>query len=213
MSIDHGTLVPFLRAAEKEYRCCTPERPPGCFAVLVGHTVNGVSHVSRVEFGKNVRASSPVAVDEFADTIVPCFGAAYANERRGFWCDSRDLLRITRGAEADGLDVLGSVHLHPDWHRIGPPRERALRISQRPTRMDGYLFDNTRWPVNLICYFEGRDDDAIVPTLAAWQPRGDGSEPLPIPLFLRGEGGELVVGDTVRLPPREGLFTRVREGV
>ncbi|MFJ9807702.1 hypothetical protein ACIRTB_05690 [Streptomyces sp. NPDC101158] len=173
--IDRALLGPFLAAARQEYRDCTPEDPPGCFAVLVGALDADAAEVLRIEHAENVRAVDDTAEAEFAASIVPCFGAAYANRRRGFWCSSRDLLRIHRSADRDGLEVLGSIHLHPDWHHIGPPAERGLRISQRPTPMDRYMFAHTGYPVNMICYLETPDPaspPATAPTdfLAAWAP-------------------------------------------
>ncbi|MGY0232901.1 3-hydroxyacyl-CoA dehydrogenase family protein [Longispora urticae] len=166
-----GVLEPFLAAAAEEYAACTPEYPPSCFAVLVGRDTGEEYVVERVVFGRNVRDIDEVATEEYAETIVPCFGAAYANARRGFWCDAKDLLRISRDADDDGLDLLGSVHLHPDWHRIGPEGERGLAISERPTPMDGYVLGQTGWPVNLICYLD-RPADQLRYTLGAWSPEG-----------------------------------------
>lgn len=162
-------LDPFLDAAVTAYETCTPEEPPSCFAMLVGELVGGTALVHDIAFGRNVRATAPAATSEFRTNIVPRFGPAYDNAHRGFWCDSRDLLRIHRRADARGMDILGSIHLHPDWHRIGPPDERGLRISQAPTPMDAYMFDSTRWPVNIICYLE-RPGDELHYALGAWGP-------------------------------------------
>jgi len=91
---------------------------------------------------------------------------------RGWWIDSRDLLRTSREAEAAGLEILGSIHMHPDWHRIGPPKERQFVLSERPTPMDQHVFANTGWPINVVCYLERRGD-AIYHALAAWTPPHD----------------------------------------
>jgi 3-hydroxyacyl-CoA dehydrogenase len=170
--VDPGALDGFLAAALHEYENCTPTRPPRCFAVLVGTVDDTVIRVRRAHFAESVRAEDPSARAEWSSAIVPCFGSAYANDHRGYWCRPADLLRISRQADSDGLDVLGSVHLHPDWHRIGPPAERGLRISGEPTPMDRYLFANTGWPVNLICYLERVPDGAgiVGHTIAAWAP-------------------------------------------
>ncbi|MGH3656853.1 MAG: 3-hydroxyacyl-CoA dehydrogenase NAD-binding domain-containing protein, partial [Micromonosporaceae bacterium] len=166
--LDMRLIEPFLTAAVAEYQGCTTEQPPSCFAVLVGQrAVPGHLQPTRVCFGRNVRAQDPVALTEFATNVVPCFGAAYANTRRGFWCDAGDLLRISREADADGLEILGSIHLHPDWHHIGPAHERGLRISHHPTPMDRYVLDRTGWPLNMICYLERSNGD-IHHTLGAW---------------------------------------------
>lgn len=178
--LDFDTLKSFIGVARDEYDTCAPGKPPCCFAVLIGRVRNGVARVTGMEFPTNVRAVDPVAVEEFNTAVAPCFGAAYRNTRRGFWCSPKDLLRIHREAEREDLDVLGSIHLHPDWHRIGPPAERGLTISERPTPMDRYMFRNTRYPLNMICYLESTEDD-VAATLAAWGPPPEGDSDGPCP--------------------------------
>jgi 3-hydroxyacyl-CoA dehydrogenase len=175
VSVDVGVLGPFLEAAVDEYESCTPEAPPRCFALLVGEQSAEEIAVRRLHFARNVRDEDPDASVEFAEHIVPCFGAAYANRRRGFWVDATDVLRAHRAAEADGLELLGSIHLHPDWHRIGPPGERGLRISQRPTPMDTYVFRQTGWPLNMITYLERRGG-RVYSSLGAWAAPGRAGE-------------------------------------
>ena len=169
--IDAPVLRQFLAAARAQYASCTPATPPSCFAVLVGTVTDSGAIVERAEYGRNVRGTDSTAVSEFSTTIAETFGDAYRNQHRGYWCDSSDLLRIHNDAEADGLSILGSIHMHPDWHRIGPPRERTLRISERPTPMDEYVFAMTGWQVNMICYLE-RSGSQVVHTLAAWHHPG-----------------------------------------
>lgn len=82
-------LKSFTSAARSAYEECTPEEPPSCFALLLGTVEDGVAHIAEVEFATNARASDPTAVAEFSGTIAACFGAAYRNTRRGFWCSSR----------------------------------------------------------------------------------------------------------------------------
>lgn len=168
--IEPGVLAEYLAEARAEYESCTPADPPRCFAVLVGSLgSDGIAAIERLHFAETVRDDDPSASLAWAESIVPCFGSAYENKRRGFWCGPDDLFRISRQADADGLDVLGSIHLHPDWHRIGPKHERGLTISEQPTPMDGFLFRNTGWPVNLICYLE-RVDDRLLHGLSGWAP-------------------------------------------
>lgn len=171
--VDPTVLRPFLDAAVEAYRSCTPEEPPGCFALLVGRMEADRMVVERAVLARNVRGSDQAAVGEYESTIVPCFGEAYDNAHRGFWCHAVDQLRVHREAEADGLEVLGSIHLHPDWHRIGPPAERGMRISQHPTAMDAYMIQQTQWPLNLICYVESSGEDCSY-TIGAWAPPADG---------------------------------------
>lgn len=169
IKIDDGALDEFLAAAQAEYAACTPSDPPRCFAILVGTITGELIHVRGAHFAGTVQEDDPSAFEVWQQAIIPCFGSAYANKRRGFWTDPRDLLRITRASDTEGLDVLGSIHLHPDWHRIGPPAERGLRISEQPTPMDRYLFAHTRWPLNMICHLEQTRSGARR-TLAAWGP-------------------------------------------
>ncbi|GAA4765108.1 MULTISPECIES: hypothetical protein [Streptomyces] len=172
--IDDRALGDFLSVAADVYRRVTAEAPLPCFALLLGRAEGPAFHVRRVAFGRNARTSDPTARQEFSDTIVPRFGAAYENEHRGWWMDSTDLLKAARQAEEAGLDLLGSIHMHPDWHRIGPPSARGQVLSERPTPMDRHLFGRAGWPLNLICYLERRGD-AFYHALAGWTPPAEGS--------------------------------------
>ncbi|WP_326768765.1 hypothetical protein OG978_33340 [Streptomyces sp. NBC_01591] len=183
--IDFDSLKFFITAAHDEYQACTPKQPPSCFAILLGTMEDDAATVTSIEFATNVRATDPVALEEFKSSIEPCFGSAYRNSRRGFWCAPGDLLRIHRLAEREGIEVLGSIHLHPDWQRIGPPEERGLLISEEPTPMDRYMFDNSRYPVNMICYLES-STRTVSAALAAWGPPPEGEPDAPCPrLALR----------------------------
>ncbi|MEV6767363.1 hypothetical protein AB0N05_01895 [Nocardia sp. NPDC051030] len=188
VSVDEETLQPYLRDALTEYLDCTPDSPPCCFAVLLGHLSDGQCTVRDIKYGANVKSSEGQACAEFDEVIVPCFGKGYAHQRRGFWCDSKDLLRIYREANDEGLDILGSIHLHPDWHVIGPEGERALRIGQWPTPMDNHMFVNTQWPVNMICYIQGTGSGPRA-TVAAWSTSEEKGATMPLTLDWRGWDG------------------------
>ncbi|MEV7040691.1 hypothetical protein [Amycolatopsis sp. NPDC051061] len=162
-------LRKFLDAAVAEYAHITPDEPRPCFGALLGTVVGETVLVSDVAFGRNVRTTDPAAREEFATAIVPRFGAAYENPVRAWWFAPADLLGIARGAEERGLDVLGSIHLHPDWHRLGPESERECRLSDRPTPMDEYVFRSTGWPLNVVCYLE-KQHGGFYYSLAAWDP-------------------------------------------
>jgi hypothetical protein len=147
-----------------------PLHRPNSFGLLGGTFEDDVMVVKRCAFASNVRAVDPVPLKEFKDKIVPQFGKQYDDGERGFWCSSQDLLRVSREFEAEGLEMLGSIHLHPDWHRIGPPHERGTqKLSEQPSRMDEYLFRNAGWPLNIICYLESRAD-GITHTYGAFRP-------------------------------------------
>ena len=157
----------FLAAAAAEYTCITADEPRPCFGVLLGVVTEDAMLVTDIAFGRNARTTDPGAREEFETTIVPRFGSAYENSVRAWWLAPADLLRITRDAGARGLDVLGSVHLHPDWHRLGPECERGRPLSDRPTPMDEYVFRSAGWPLNVVCYLE-RQHGAFYYSLAAW---------------------------------------------
>jgi len=188
--VERRARAAFLDAAVRVYEEIGPGLPYPCFGVLVGRMQDGTAHVERVAFGRNVRATDTAARDEFTDTVIPRFGAAYENPHRGYWCDSADLLRIVREAQDEGCDVLGSIHLHPDWHNIGSPDGTRPPLSEEPTRMDAYVFAGTGWPVNLICYLERRGG-TFYHTWGGWAPRTDDPaqarcEALPVRLALPG---------------------------
>ncbi|MEV4313970.1 hypothetical protein [Actinocrispum sp. NPDC049592] len=105
--------------------------------------------------------------------IVPQFGAAYENPVRAWWFDPADLLCAARAAEAGGLEILGSIHMHPDWPRLGLGTARAHPLCERPTPMDEYVFHASGWPVNLVCYLE-RLHGRLYHSLAAWRPGDSG---------------------------------------
>lgn len=191
--LDPGVLSDFLADAVREYTTCTPELPPRSWAVLLGRFVDDAMRVERVRFAANIRETDDSVLQEFDATIIPRFGACYANGRRGYWCEPRELLRITAEAEAAGLEVLGSIHLHPDWHRIGPPHERGLRVSQEPTPMDRHLFQGSGWPLNMILYLERREG-RLYHALGAWAAPSEaapdaGCRPLAIRLGTPEFGG------------------------
>lgn len=164
-----GLLDEFVRGAIRAYEECTPALPPRHWAVLLGRFANDAMVVDAVRQARNVRETDAHVLAEFEAGIVPRFGAAYANVCRGFWCDARHLLGIMAEARATGQEVLGSIHLHPDWHRIGPAHEQGLVVSESPTPMDEYVFGHTGYPLNMILYLERRHG-AVHGSLGAWAP-------------------------------------------
>ncbi|EWM18255.1 hypothetical protein [Kutzneria sp. 744] len=174
----------FLDTALPVYERLTPEHPLPCFAVLLGKSTPAAMHVRRLAFGANARTTAGAAIEEFATTIVPRFGSAYENTDRGYWLDPADLLRINREAERTGMDILGSIHMHPDWHRITrKEEEQACALSSRPTAMDEHVFAEAGWPVNIICYLE-QVNGLTSYNVEAWNPSG---ELLPIRMSVKAE--------------------------
>ncbi|MEV7086869.1 hypothetical protein AB0O07_13365 [Streptomyces sp. NPDC093085] len=176
--IDTDTFAAFVDDATEQYRLglesVKAEGPrlhrPNSFGLLGGVFEDDAMIVKQVAFATNVRAVESVPLEEFKENIVPQFGKQYDDGERGFWCDSRELLKVVRQFEDAGLEMLGSVHMHPDWHRIGPAHERGNdSLSENPSRMDEYLFRNAGWPLNIICYLESRGG-GITHTYAAWSP-------------------------------------------
>ncbi len=174
--IEPAVISGFLEAALPRYRAVTSTQPKSCFAVLLGDICDDAARVQRLEFGRNVRAFDVTATAEFAENIVPSFGGAYEHPDRGFWLDPADLLRIDRVADSLDLEILGSLHFHPDWHRLGPADAAAHPLSERPTPMDDYVFRSTGWPINLICYLECIHD-AVYYTLDCWAPADTDTAP------------------------------------
>ncbi|NUS43178.1 MAG: hypothetical protein HOQ24_05755 [Mycobacteriaceae bacterium] len=171
--IDALAAAEFLSAAGAVYPGITKDSPLPCFAVLLGTHTDDVDHVRRIAFADNARADDAAAQAEFAENIVPRFGQQYENPLRGWWCAPKDLLRIARQGEAEDLDILGGVHLHPDWHRICGVTDAGATLSEHPTAMDEYLFRNAAWPVHLICYL-AEHDSALYHTWAGWRTDPDG---------------------------------------
>jgi hypothetical protein len=182
---DSNFFDDYLEDAHKEY-CMGRDsvgtgtlHRPNSFGLLGGVIIDGdAMELRRLAFADNVRAVDPVPLEEFRETIVPRFGPQYDDGRRGFWCDAQDLLRVAREFDNEGLELLGSIHMHPDWHRIGPQHERGVQhLSERPSRMDDYLFRSAGWPLNIICYLESRSG-GIAHTYGAYRAPGDEPSPL-----------------------------------
>ncbi len=170
-------LQPFLLDAASQYRkAWAASRDPSgerylprCWALLVGEMTPDALRVRELRWAGNVRESDSDVIEEFTDVIVPCFGSAYTSGRRGYWCDPKELLRITREVESQDMDVLGSIHMHADMHRFWPEHAAGQELSECPTPMDTYLFRNGGWPLNVICHLEGHQGE-IVPRFGAWAP-------------------------------------------
>lgn len=177
----------FSRAALLEYRKCldsrdadgVPHHLPRASGLLFGRSDGSEITIEDVAFAPNVRDSDESVIAEFEATIAPRFGEVYRNPGRGFWSDEKSVLQAIMQQSAHGLELLGSIHSHPNWHEIGPPHERRQRLSENPTQMDEYLFKQSCWPVNVIWYLH-TDGDAVAHRIAGWRPGADGCEKLDI---------------------------------
>ncbi|MEV3992520.1 hypothetical protein AB0J57_26775 [Streptomyces sp. NPDC049837] len=179
----------FIRSAVREYQKCldsrngdgVPTHLPRASALLFGQTDGSETTISDIEFVTNVRDSDQSVMAEFEKTIAPRFGDVYRNPGRGFWCDEKSVLEAIKKQSAKGLDLMGSIHSHPNWHEIGPPHERYQELSENPTRMDEYLFRQSCWPVNVIWYIRGGvGGGGMAHRVAGWRPGAGRCESLDI---------------------------------
>lgn len=186
---EHEPARLFLNDAIREYEQCldsrdsqgVPSHLPRASALLFGAVHGHEIIINDVEFVPNVRDRDEGVITEFETIIAPRFGEVYRNPGRGFWCDESDVLQVVTRRAAEGLDLLGSVHSHPNWHEIGPPHERRQQLSENPTLMDDYLFRQSCWPVNVIWYVHNTDG-AVAHRVAAWRPGPAGCDQLDVHL-------------------------------
>jgi proteasome lid subunit RPN8/RPN11 len=61
-----------------------------------------------------------------------------ASQRDRFYLDPRDYLRADRAARAEGLDIVGCYHSHPDWP--AEPSERDLAGAEGVGGGTGFSF-------------------------------------------------------------------------
>ncbi len=167
----------FIESAVQQYQKCldsrdadgVPSHLPRASGLLFGRLDDAGITICDVEFVPNVRDSDQSVIAEFESTIAPRFGDVYRNPGRGFWSDEAGVLQAIKRQSERGLDLMGSIHSHPNWHEIGPPHERFQRLSENPTQMDEYLFRQSCWPVNVIWYVH-QSDGELVHTVAGWRP-------------------------------------------
>ncbi|MFI2203088.1 hypothetical protein ACH47Z_20350 [Streptomyces sp. NPDC020192] len=146
-----------------------PSHLPRCSGLLFGRVDAAEITISHIEFVPNVRDRDESVIAEFERTIAPKFGDVYRNPGRGFWSDEKGVLRAVMEQSANGLELMGSIHSHPNWHEIGPPHERFQELSENPTRMDEYLFRQSSWPVNVIWYVRATGA-GMTHRVAGWRP-------------------------------------------
>ncbi|MES4887040.1 hypothetical protein [Streptomyces sp. NPDC096012] len=186
----------FIDNAVQEYQKCldsrdaygVPTHLPRASGLLFGRSDSSDIKISDIEFVQNVRDRDESVMAEFEANIVPQFGEVYRNPGRGFWSDDKSVLQAIQRQSEKGLDLLGSVHSHPNWHEIGPPHERFQELSENPTRMDEYLFRQSSWPVNVIWYIRAIDG-FLEHRVAGWRPGAERCERLDIhiPSAIRDE--------------------------
>lgn len=186
----------FIDTAVQQYQKCldsrnaegVPSHLPRASALLFGQSDGVEITISGIEFVQNVRDSDQSVMAEFEGTIAPRFGDVYRNPGRGFWCDEEGVLQAIKQQAENGLELMGSVHSHPNWHEIGPQHERYQKLSENPTRIDEYLFSQSCWPVNVIWYVHSTGGD-IAHRVAGWRPGSEQCARLDIrlPAAIRDE--------------------------
>jgi len=186
----------FINNVVQEYQQCldsrdidgVPSHLPRASGLLFGESDGAEITIRHIEFVPNVRDRDESIISEFESSIAPKFGDVYKNPKRGFWSDDKAVLEAVKQQSANGLDLMGSIHSHPNWHEIGPPHERSQKLSENPTRMDEYLFRQSCWPVNVICYVYECGGEAAH-RLAGWRPGPEHCERLSIriPSVVRDE--------------------------
>lgn len=191
----------FAGSATQEYRKCldsrdadgVPTHLPRASGLLFGQPDGSQITISAIEFVPNVRDSDESVMAEFEHTIAPQFGNVYRNPGRGFWCDENRVLQAVKKNSERGLDLMGSIHSHPNWHEIGPPHERRQKLSENPTRMDEYLFHQSSWPVNVIWYVH-TNGDVLAHRVSGWRPGPEQCERLEIqiPIAVCDQFGVIV---------------------
>jgi hypothetical protein len=167
----------FARYAVLEHQKCldsrnddgVPSHLPRAMGLLFGRLDGTEVTIGDIEFVPNIRDTDERIIGEFESTIAPQFGDVFKNPGRGFWCDGKGVLQAIKRQAVNRLDLLGSIHSHPNWHEIGPPQERFQELSEKPTAMDEYLFRESGWPVNVIWYVRAMGG-GMTHRVAGWKP-------------------------------------------
>jgi proteasome lid subunit RPN8/RPN11 len=89
--------------------------PDECVGLLIG-LIDGDQKQVRSAYAVPNRWEGQVTL---AETDNP------TSQRDRFYLDPRDYLRADRAARAEGLDILGCYHSHPDWPAEPSERDRA----------------------------------------------------------------------------------------
>lgn len=106
------TLTPEVRAAIAAH--AQASYPNECVGLLLG-TLEGRSKTVVATYAAQNSWSGQVALSETDDA---------ESQRDRFYLDPKDYLRADREAQAQGLDVVGCYHSHPDWPAIPSERDR-----------------------------------------------------------------------------------------
>jgi proteasome lid subunit RPN8/RPN11 len=91
------------------------EYPNECVGLLLGRLVGDV---------KTAEVAYPVE-NRWAGQVALAASDNPESRRDRFYLDPRDYLRADRAARAQGLDIVGCYHSHPDWPAEPSARDRV----------------------------------------------------------------------------------------
>lgn len=89
--------------------------PNECVGLVLG-TINGDTKTAQVAYPVENRWQGQVTLAETDDAT---------SQRDRFYLDPRDYMRADRAARAQGLDVIGCYHSHPDYPATPSERDRV----------------------------------------------------------------------------------------
>ena len=159
----------FLRRCVDEYQEAERNRrTPRQWAILAGR-IESVLHAEALYDAANIRDADPFLIADYQDRRAPAYGGVYKDTRRGYQSDGRDLLNVMRRAQAEGREILGSIHMHADLQNLDRPDEISPLMTELATPIDHDLFKASGWPLNLILYME-RSERELRWVLSAWVP-------------------------------------------
>ena len=175
--ISHDAAFAFVQKCEGEYKEAeSRSHAPRYWAVLAGRQREDDIEVDEIFVAsENLRDADPHLIAEYDGPRASQFGGVYKDLRRGYQADAADLVETWRRAQAQGLDVLGSVHMHADLHNLDRPDALSPVTTHQATPIDHELFRSSAWPLNMIVYLERRGD-GLCWTMTAWVPSDPASQ-------------------------------------
>lgn len=169
--ISRDVVSSFVAQCEREYQDAEiHSHAPRYWAVLAGKLdPSGIEVAEIYAVAENLRDEDPFLIAQYDGPRAHQFGGVYKDLRRGYQADAQDLMRLSLQAESQGLDVLGSVHMHADLHNRDRPDELSPITTHLATRIDHELFRTSGWPLNMIVYVE-RQGTNLCWAMTAWVP-------------------------------------------
>lgn len=122
------TLQLALTAQQTIVAHAEAEYPNECVGLLLGQ-IEGEHKIVQAAYPVENRWEGQVTL---AETDKP------ESRRDRFYLDPRDYLKADRAARAQGLDILGCYHSHPDW--VAEPSERDRVGAQGIGGGSGFAF-------------------------------------------------------------------------